>query len=91
MDGDFSHESKSLAPWKNSYDKPSSVLKNQRNHFANKNPYSQNYGFSSSHVGMWELEQKKGWAPKNWFFPIVVLLEDSWESSGLQGDQASQS
>ena len=29
-----------------------SVLKKQRHHFANKNPYSQNYGFSSSHISM---------------------------------------
>ena len=34
---------------------------------------SQRYGFSSSHVGMWELDHKEGWAPKNWGFRIVVL------------------
>ena len=34
---------------------------------------SQSYGFSSSHVWMWELEHKGGWAPKNWCFPTVVL------------------
>ena len=27
-----------------------SILKRQRHHFANKGPYSQTYGFSSSHV-----------------------------------------
>ena len=31
------------------------------------------YGFSSSHVRMWELDHKEGWAPKNWCFHIVVL------------------
>ena len=31
------------------------------------------YGFSSSCVGMWELDHKEGWAPKNWCFQIVVL------------------
>ena len=38
-----------------------------------KGPYSQSYGFSSSHVQMWELDHKEGWAPKNWCFQIVVL------------------
>ena len=30
-------------------------------------------GFSSSHIQMWELDHKEGWAPKNWCFRIVVL------------------
>ena len=38
-----------------------------------KSPYSQSYGFSSSHVWMWELDHKEGWAPKNWCFWTVVL------------------
>ena len=37
-----------------------SVLKKQRHHFADKGPFSQGYGFSSSHVGMWELDHKGG-------------------------------
>ena len=28
---------------------------------------------STSHVWMWELDHKKGWAPKNWYFRTVVL------------------
>ena len=39
----------------------------------NKDPYSQNYGFSSSHVWMWDLNHKEGWAPKSWCFGTVVL------------------
>ena len=35
-----------------------------------KVPYSQSYGFSSSHVRMWELDNKQGWAPKNWCFKL---------------------
>ena len=35
--------------------------------------YSQSYGFSSSHVGMWELDKKEGWMLKNWCFWIVAL------------------
>ena len=38
-----------------------------------KGPYSQSYGFSSSHVWMWELDHKEGWALKNWCFWTVVL------------------
>ena len=40
---------------------------------ANKGLSSQGYGFSSSHVGMWELDSKESWAPKNWCFWTVVL------------------
>ena len=39
----------------------------------NKVPSSQNYGFSSSHVWMWEMDHKEGWVPKNWCFWTVVL------------------
>ena len=35
--------------------------------------YSQSYGFSSSHVWMWNLDHKEDWALKNWCFGIVVL------------------
>ena len=34
---------------------------------------SQGYGFSSSHVWMWELDCEEGWAVKNWCFWTVVL------------------
>ena len=51
-DGDCSHEIKTLAPWKKSYDKPKQHIKKQRHHFADKGPDSQSYGFSSSHVWM---------------------------------------
>ena len=44
-----------------------------RHHFANKGPSSQSYPFSSSHVWLWELDHKEGWAPKNWCFLFVVL------------------
>ena len=50
--GDCSHEIKTLAPWKKSYDQPGQHIKKQRHYFANKGPSSQIYGFSSSHVWM---------------------------------------
>ena len=45
--------------------------------------------FSISHVWMWQLDHKEGWAPKNWFFWTVVL-EKTWESLGLKGDQTTR-
>ena len=62
-----------LAPWKQSYDKPRQCIKKQRRHFTNKGLYSQSSGFSSSHVQMWELDHKVGWAPKNWCSWTVLL------------------
>ena len=44
-----------------------------RPHFASKGLSSQNYGFSSSHIWMWELDYKESWALKNWCFWTVVL------------------
>ena len=70
---------KTLALWKESYDKPSQCIKKQRHHFADKDPYSQSYGFSSSHVWMWELDNKEAWVLKNQCF-WIVLLEKTLES-----------
>jgi len=61
-----------LAPWK-SYHKPRQCIKKQRHHFADKDPSSQSYGFSSSHVPMWKLDHQEGWISKNWCFQTVVL------------------
>ena len=47
-----SHEIKAVSPWKESYDKPRQSIKKQRHHFADKGPYNQSYGFSTSHVWM---------------------------------------
>ena len=49
---DCSNEIKTLAPWKKSYGQPRQRIKKQRHYFTNKVPYSQIYGFSSSHVWM---------------------------------------
>ena len=58
-DGDCSHEIKTLAPWKKSYDQPRQHIKKQRHYFANKGSHSQSYGFSSSRAWMWELDYKE--------------------------------
>ena len=49
-----------------------SVLKS-KDHFANKGQYSQGYSLSSSHVWLWEPDNKEGRAPKNWCFWTLVL------------------
>ena len=51
-DGDFCHEIKRHAPWKESYDQPRQHVKKQRHSFVNKGPSSQGCGFSSGHVWM---------------------------------------
>ena len=58
---------------------PRQHIKKQKHYFDNKGLSSQSYGFSSSHVCMWELDHK-GWAPKNWCFWTVVL-EKTLEST----------
>ena len=59
--------------WEKSYDTPKQYFKHQRHHSVDKGPSSQSYGFSSSHVWMWELDHEEGWALKNWCFWTVVL------------------
>ena len=85
-----------LTPWKESYDQPRQHIKKQRHYFVNKCPSSQGYGFSSSHVWMWELDYKESWVLKNWCFWTVVLvktLESPWDCKEIQpvhpkGDQS---
>ena len=48
-----------LTPWKENSDQPREHIKKQKYYFANKGPSSQGYGFSSSHVSMWELDHKE--------------------------------
>ena len=62
-----------LAPWKKSHGKPRQHIKKKSHYFANKGLSSQTYGFSSSHVWMWDLDHKESWALKNWCFWTVVL------------------
>ena len=52
VDIDFSHEIKTLARWKESYDQSRQHIKKLRHYFANKGPSSQGYAFSSGHVWM---------------------------------------
>ena len=67
-DGDCSHEIKRrLFCFKKSYEQPRQHIKKQRHYFVNKGLANQSYGFSSSHVQIWELDYKESWVLKNWF------------------------
>ena len=64
---------KMLAPWKKSYDEHRQYIRKQRHYFVDKGPSSKDYGFSSSHEWMWELDHEENWVPKNWCFWTLVL------------------
>ena len=75
------------SPCKKRYAQPRENIKKQRNYFADKGPSSQSYGFSSSHVWMWELDFKESWVQKNWCFWTVVFektLESPLDSEEIK-------
>ena len=86
-DGDCSHEIKRhLLLGRKTLTNLDSILKS-RDNFANTCVYSQSYGFSSSHVWMWELDYKESWGLMNWCFWTVVLektLESRLDSKEIQ-------
>ena len=77
------------------YDKPRQYVEKQRHHFVNKGPYGQGCGLSSSHVQLWEMDNKEGRALKNWCFWTVVLKKtlesplgrEEIKSVNLKGNQ----
>ena len=71
-----------------SLDQPRQHIKKQRHYFANKGLSNQDYGFASSHVWMWELDNKESWVKESMFLNCGVG-EDSWELLGWQGDPRS--
>ena len=87
-DGDCSHEIKIYLLFRRkAMTNLDSILKKRVIILLKKGPYSQNYGFSSNQIWMWELDHKEGWALKNWCFQIVVLekiLERSLNSKENQ-------
>ena len=74
--------------WMKSYDKPRQYIRKQRNHFADNSSDRQSYGFSSSHVWMWELDQKR---LSNEELMLLNCGVGTWESLELQGALISQS
>ena len=73
-DGDCSHEiNRCLLLGRRPMTNWDSILKSRDFTLPTKVRLSQSYGFSSSHVRMWELDYKESWVPKNWCFWTVVL------------------
>ena len=71
-DGDYSHEIKRcFLLGRKAMTNLNSILKSRD--ITLQGSYSQSYGFSSSHVWIWELDHKEGWMPNNWCFQTVVL------------------
>ena len=62
-----------IASWQESYGKPRQCVRKQTYHSSDKGLQGQGYVFPNSHVQMWELDHKEGWALKNWWFQTVVL------------------
>ena len=80
VDGDCMHESKRhLLLGRKAIAKLDSILKNSDTILLANVCLSQRYGFSSSHVWIWELDHKDRGTPKNWCFWAVVL-EKTFES-----------
>ena len=76
-DGDCSHEIKRcLLLGRKVMTDLDCILKSRD--IVNKGPSSQCYGFSSSHVWMWELDYKESWVSKNCFWTVVS--EETFES-----------
>ena len=73
-DGDCSHEIKRrFLIGREAMTNLDSILKSRDISLPKKG--CQGYGFSSSHVWMWELDHNESWALKNWWFWTVVLKE----------------
>ena len=63
-DGDCSHEiNRCLLLGRKTMANLDSILKSSDIRLPTKGPSSQSYGFSSSHVWMWELDYKESWEP----------------------------
>ena len=86
--GDCSHEIKRrLLLGRRALTNLDSILKIRDITLQKKGPSIQSYGFSSSHVWMWELDCKESWALKNWCLWTVVLektLESLLDSKEIQ-------
>ena len=79
---------KLLVPRKKSYEKPRQYMKKQRRYLADKGQSGQSYGFSSSHVWMWELEhtEAESWrinAFKLWCWRILIRVPWAARSNQL--------
>ena len=84
VDGDCTHEIKRhLLLGRKTMTNLDSVLKS-RHYFTDKGLSRQSYGFSSSHVWMWELDYKESWTLKNWIVELEKALESPLDCKEIQ-------
>ena len=80
-DGNCSHEiERHLLLGRKAMTNLDSMLKNRDITLPTK-VHSQSFVFTSSHVWMWEMDNKKGWAPRKWCLQTAVLgkiLKSPW-------------
>ena len=84
---DMSHEIKRHLLLGRKVIQPRQHIKKQRHYFANRDPSSQGYGFSSSHVWMWKLDYKERWTQKNgcfWTMMLEITLESPLDCEEIQ-------
>ena len=96
-DGDCSHKVRRQLPLGRKALTNLDSVEKQKQYSADEGPYGQGYGIPRGHVSQWfwDLDHKKGRAPKNWCLRTVVLekapesLLDSKEIKpvNLKGDQ----
>ena len=95
-DGDCSHEiNRCLLLGRKVMTNLDSIFKSRDITLPTSGPSSQGYGFSNSHVCMWELDCEESWTLKDWCFWTVVLektLESPLDCKEIQpvhseGDQ----
>ena len=79
-----------LLLWRKAMTNLDSILKN-KDITSNKGPSNQSYGFSISHIWLWELDHKESMSAKKLMLLSCGTMEDSWESLGLQEDPTSPS
>ena len=83
-DGDCSHEIKRhLLLGGRTMTSLDSILKAETL-FCQHRSIQSNYGFSSSHAWLWELDHRETWVLKNWWFWTVVLEETVESSLGIK-------
>ena len=80
-----------LTPWKESYDQTRQHIKKQRHYFINIVRPCLVKAMVFPVIGMWELDFKESWAPRNWCFWTVVLektLENTLDCKEIQAVQS---
>ena len=67
---------KDACPLKENCEKTAQHIKKQRHHFAEKSPYNQSYGFFSSPLWMWVLDNKEDWHQASVL--VQTSITESW-------------